>query len=356
MAADSKTEKPTPRKRQKAREKGQVARSRELVASLMTGSTLVLLASLSASFPQEWYALFRDVLAYAGRNDLNGLPPAFSWNQLSAFQGVVLAIGMSWLLAGLAAVAQGGFVFASSALAPKVERLSPAAKLGQLFSLTAVSNLIKSLLPGTAIAYVVFAVIARDWNNIHTATHLGIRPLVAFILEHILELSWKAALILLLWSAADYLLQRFKLERDLRMSRQELREEYKETEGNPTVKGRIRRLQRQIRRRRLLDDTKRATVVVTNPTEFAVALEYRFDMAAPRVVAKGRNLLARQIKEVARWHNIPLLENPPLAHALYRAVEVGQVIPPKLYTVVAEVLALVYRLQAESSRGKEAVV
>ena len=127
------------------------------------------------------------------------------------------------------------------------------------------------------------------------------------------------------------------------MSRQDLADEFKETEGNPAVKARIRRLQRQLRRRRMLEEVKRATVVITNPTEFAVALEYGPTMAAPVVLAKGRNLMAQQIKEVARWSGIPLVENPPLAHALYRAVEVGQSIPPKLYAVVAGILAAIYR-------------
>lgn len=137
------------------------------------------------------------------------------------------------------------------------------------------------------------------------------------------------------------------------MSRQDLADEFKETEGQPAVKARIRRLQRQLRRRRMLEQVKQATVVITNPTEFAVALEYRPAMAAPVVLAKGRNLIARQIKELARWSGIPLVENPPLAHALYRAVEVGQTIPPKLYTVVAGILAAIYR--AEQARARQNV-
>jgi flagellar biosynthesis protein FlhB len=132
------------------------------------------------------------------------------------------------------------------------------------------------------------------------------------------------------------------------MSRQELMDEFKETEGNPATKGRIRRLQRQARRRRMLEDTKRAVVVITNPTEYAIALEYSPAFPAPVVVAKGRNILAAQIKEIARWQGIPMVENPPLAHALYRSVDVGQTIPPKLYAVIAEVLAAVYRAQARA--------
>jgi flagellar biosynthetic protein FlhB len=130
------------------------------------------------------------------------------------------------------------------------------------------------------------------------------------------------------------------------MTRQEVREDFKEMEGHPAIRGRIRRLQREMRRRRMLRDVARATVVVTNPNEYAVALEYKPEtMAAPVVVAKGRNLLAQKIKHEARWHGIPLVENPPLAQALYRAAEVGQTIPAKLYTAVAEILAFIYRTQ-----------
>ena len=132
------------------------------------------------------------------------------------------------------------------------------------------------------------------------------------------------------------------------MSRQEVADEYKESEGNPIIKARIRRLRNQLRRRRMLEDTKRAAVVITNPTEYAIAIEYRPDMPAPIVVAKGRNLFAAQIKEIARWENIPMVENPPLAHVLYRTVVVGQSVPAKLYSVLAEILAAVYRAEARA--------
>ena len=131
------------------------------------------------------------------------------------------------------------------------------------------------------------------------------------------------------------------------MSKQEIREEMKQNDGNPATKGRIRRLQRQARRRRMLQATKNATVVIANPTHFAVALEYRDEMAAPTVVAKGQNLLAQQIKEIARWEGIPIIENPPLAQSLYRTVEVGQAIPEKLYAAVAEILAYIFRMNAQ---------
>jgi flagellar biosynthetic protein FlhB len=165
-------------------------------------------------------------------------------------------------------------------------------------------------------------------------------------------LAWKAALVVCIWAAVDYMATRWKHARDLRMSREEVKQEYKESEGNPQMKARIRRMQRQQRRRQMLDDVKRATVVVTNPTHYAVALDYGPQMAAPVVLAKGRDLIAQQIKQTANWYEVPVIENVALAHALYRTVEVGQAIPARLYTAVAEILAFVYRAQAQSRGGR----
>jgi flagellar biosynthetic protein FlhB len=326
-----------------------VARSRELVASLSALAALLLLAWQLPGFAGQWRGALRQDLDAAISSDigLNHPLPASGHGQL--FRATALALGLAWMLAVVTALAQGGLVLAPSALAPNVSRLSPVKRMQQLFSLTAVGHLLKSLVPVAAMVYFAGSILARDWAQVLTLPRLGGGGLVRFALSHAFEIAWKSGLVLLLWSGVDYFLERQKLEGELRMSRQELVDEFKETEGHPTVKSRIRRLQRQARRRRMLKDVERAAVVVTNPTEFAVALEFQPDMPAPRVVAKGRNRLAAQIKQVALWHGIPLVENLPLAHALYRAVEVGQSIPPKLYAVVAEILAAIYRAQARAA-------
>ncbi len=353
MARDNKTEKPTPRRRQKAREKGQVARSRDLAAGAATMGGVLALASQVPGFAGHWREMLRSSLEQGTSSELridNALP---AWSSLAPFRGLLLAIGLTWVLATAGALAQGGLVFAPSALAPSGSRLSPASRVQQLFSLSAVSRLLKSLLPVAVILYFAISILQRDWRAILALQSYGISNLMRFLLGHFFEVAWKSALVLLVWSGADYLFERRRIEGELRMSRQELLDEFKETEGHPAVKARIRRLQRQVRRRRMLEDVKKAAVVVTNPSEFAVALEFHQPMSAPIVVAKGRNHLAVEIKNAARWHGIPMVENPPLAHALYRATEVGRSIPPKLYTVVAEVLAAIYRAQAhEARRGR----
>jgi flagellar biosynthetic protein FlhB len=256
---------------------------------------------------------------------------------LLAALAVSLAVGL----------AQGGFVFAPEALAPKFSRFSPAGKLKQMFSPAGLSNILKSLLPFAAIIWVGIACIRGHWGEILASSFTDERAFTHLISGMILELCWKSGLILLVWAGADYLLLWLKSEGDLKMSRQEIREEMKNTDGNPANKARIRRLQRQARRKQMIKAAETATVVITNPTHYAVALRYAVDMPAPIVVAKGLDLLAAKIKEIAWMRDIPVMENRPLAQALYKGVEVGDAIPAALYHAVAEILVLVFKAQAE---------
>jgi flagellar biosynthesis protein FlhB len=348
MPDQSKTERATPRRRQKAREQGQVARSRDLVAGLGAMTAVALLAWQLPDFASNWRGLLRHELDEVVMHP-DQLMPVWR-NDLAIFRGIALAASLSWLVATVGGVAQGGLVFAPAALTPSLDRLNPASRLGQLFSLAAVSRMLKSLLPTAAIVCLAATLVSRDWTMLPSLAHASARGFIDFAAGRMFELAWKSSLVLVVWSAADYFLERWRLESELKMSRQDLRDEFRDTEGNPAVKQRIRRLQRQARRRRMLKDVERAAVVITNPTEFAIALEFNMEMAAPVVVAKGRSLLAAQIREVALWHGIPIVENPPLAHALYRAVEIGQAIPPKLYAVVAEILAAIWRAQARAEQ------
>ena len=351
MPESNKTEKPTPRRRLKAREKGQVARSRDLISSSAAMAGLLVLAAQLPAFAGRWRILLGRTLAGAPTLAIGSANSLLNWDGYLMLQSAGLALLLMWMTALLAAFAQGGLVFSPTALQPNFSRLSPVARVEQLFSLPALGRLLKSLLPVAVIVYLTVTLLMRDWGAALGLVHRNARGLAGFTLARMFEVAWKAALVLLIWSGVDYLLERQKVESDLRMSRQELMDEYKEVEGHPAIKGRIRRLQRQMRKRRMLEEVKKASVVITNPTEFAVALEYGPLLLAPRVVAKGRNLVARQIKEIARWQGIPLVENLPLAHALYRAVDVGQAIPPKLYAVVAGILAAIFRAQERATQS-----
>ena len=345
MGRDDKTEQATPRRRQKAREKGRVARSRELSGALVSFAGVLVLLWISSAALQRWRGWWRALPEFAARADFSNTMPLLTWTGVAALRWVVAPLSLIWLLAVGSSVAQGGFVFSAEALAPNAERLSPAKKLGQMFSIAGLAPPAKSLIPFSVLLYLGVAMLARDWELLLRAAQMPAGAIGEFAYQRAFEICWKSTLVLLVWAGIDYLLQHQKLERDLRMTKQELRDEYKETDGNPTVKARLRRLQRQMRRRRMLKEVEHASVVVTNPTHFAVALAYRPEMAAPVVVAKGADSLAEQIKQVARWHEVPIAENPPLAQALYRGVEVGQAIPAKLYAAVAEILAFIYRAQ-----------
>ncbi len=354
MANDDKTERATPRRRDKAREQGQIARSRELGGALIGFAGLLVVLWISDGQLEQWRLSWRSWINLAWQSDVNPATPVLIWAGTSVLRWILAPAALIWVLATASSIAQGGFVFSAESLTPNLERMSPAKKLGQMFSLSGLAPIAKSLIPFSVLLYLGITILTRDWELLMRAGQMPVGRLGQLAYDRALEICWKSTLVLLLWAGIDYLLQRQKLERDLRMSKQDLRDEYKETTGNPTVKARLRRLQRQMRRRRMLKEVERATVVVTNPTHFAVALEYRPEMAAPVVIAKGVNTLAEQIKEAARWYEIAIVENPPLAQALYRSVEIGQAIPAKLYAAVAEILAFIFRAQmrAQQARGR----
>jgi flagellar biosynthesis protein FlhB len=348
MADSSKTEKATPQKRKKAREQGQVARSREFSNALAWSGALALVAWQVPNIARQWRGLLQNTLDLSIDQSLTPGGPLFFWVGCGVLRWVVPVVVTAWVLSVAGGLAQGGLVFAPEALELKPERMNPAGKLKQMFSLAGLSGILKSLLPFGAIVWIGISTITKHWETIVRASDLGVRPYAGFLAGVMGELVWKSGLVLVAWAGVDYLLIRQKHEGDLKMSRQDLKDEAKQTEGNPLVKVRIRRLQRSMRRRQMLRETEKASVVITNPTHFAIALRYEMAMEAPIVIAKGRDFLAQEIKEVARWHEIPILENPPLAQALYRTVEVGRPIPAALYAAVAEILAFVFRAQARA--------
>ena len=355
MADSSKTEKATPQRRKKAREQGQVARSRELSNALAWGGALVLVAWQVPDAARQWRGLVQSSLDLSIDQPITPGGPLLFWMGCSVLRWVVPVAVTAWVLSVAGGLAQGGLVFAPEALELKPERMSPAGKLKQMFSLAGLSGILKSLLPFGAIAWIGISTISKHWESVVHASELGVRTYAGFLAGVMAELLWKSGIVLVGWAGIDYLLVRQKLEGDLKMSRQDLKDEFKQTEGNPAIKGRIRRLQRGLRRRQMLRDTEKASVVITNPTHFAIALRYEMAMEAPTVIAKGRDFLAQEIKEVARWHSIPVLENPPLAQALYRTVEVGQPIPVALFAAVAEILAFVFRAQARARQQAQKV-
>jgi flagellar biosynthetic protein FlhB len=351
MASDNKTEEATEHRRQKAREEGQVARSRELSSSAALLAAFLVVAMQAPAELMRWRRFYQAVLDRAVSGEVSLTTPLFPWAAQLVVGWALRPLAAAGGVALLVSLAQGGVVFATKRLVPDFGRLNPAQRLKQIFSVITLVQLLKALIPGTCIVYLSLSIFRREWPSLASGIWASPRQLGSHLASIVFEIVWKCGLLLLAWSAVDYIAMRHKLESDLRMSKEEIREESKQLDGNPHTRKRIRRLQIQARRRRMIKATKKATVVVTNPTHFAVALEYRNEMAAPEVVAKGQNLVAQQIREIARWEGIPIVENPPLAQSLYRTVEVGQVIPEKLYAAVAEILAYVFRMNAQARRS-----
>lgn len=350
MAESNKTEQATPKRQLKARETGQIARSRELPGVLALAAVLATAAWGATESLGHWVTFYRNCLDEAIDGSIEANGPVLFWSTVEVLRWLVPCLLAGMAISSIAGLAQGGVTFAPKALAPKFERFNPAEKMSQMISPVALGNLLRSLLPFGAILWVAVSALRNEWISITQASGLELAPFVALIGRMLFAIVWKSCLILLAWSAVDYLLIWRKLQSDLKMSKQEVREEYKETEGNPVIKQRIRQIQRQMRKKQSLKAAATATVIVTNPTHYAVALRYEMEMPAPVVVAKGRDILAEKIKAIGRENGIMLVENKPLAQALFKSVEVGDSIPAKLYHAVAEILAVVFRAQAELRR------
>ena len=354
------SEQASPHRREKARKDGDILHSRELTAAAGGLAGVMMLGALGARILIVWrtaLAGFLDLGLAAHWEPSTTLPTLYALRHLViSILGppamVMSAVAASAL--GIAILQTGGINFYVGAIGFNPGRINPVSNIKNLFSLRAAARLAKSLVPAAFLA--VFAVqrIARQ---------LSLPPFSNTRLENlgsdIYSLLLAAAWLLFGWSAIDYLVEWQSRESRLKMSREDMRDEMKQTEGNPQIRGRIRNLQRQARRKRVKADVSKAAVVLTNPTHYAVALGFDFaTMEAPKLLAKGRNLLAEEIKAEARWAGVPIVENPPLARSLYRSVEVGQPIPAELYAAVAAILAYLYRQRVEAElrdrRAREA--
>lgn len=346
MADQSKTEQPTQRRLLKAREEGQFPSARDFVGALQFMVFLGLLGAWGAA----WFAAYRQtarslfLLAFTPElrpEDLVTLAWKLAWKHCFPLALGGLAVAVSTLAFRLITTRFG---FSLSKLAPDLARLSPLNKLKELPRQN-LPNLMQAAVMLPVFLWAVY-VIARDKLDAFLALPMeSVTVGWNFLGGSLMELFWKASGVFLLFGCVDLVRQMRRYKQDLRMSKQDIKEEAKDIEGNPQMKARIRRLQRDRLRRNMMKDVAKATAVVVNPTHYAVAIRYQVDsMAAPLVIAKGKNYLALRIRQRALEHQVPIIENPPLAQALYKSVEVGQEIPPHLYRAVAEILAYIYKL------------
>lgn len=352
MAEDNKdqekTEQATPKRRQDAREKGQVAKSRELASVAVLGSCLLFLHFGATSMASRLMDIMRVSFRNAGQMTvtIDTVQPLL----LDLIYKTSILLGpflLLVLMAGLAAnLFQVGFLFSVEAITPKFSKIDPIQGFQRLFSLRSFVELLKVLLKMVIVGVVAYLTIKGEFKMIPPLIELSVIDIIGFIGKVSFKILYTTCWVLVVLAVLDYIYQRWEHERSLKMSKQEIKEENKQTEGDPLIKGRIKRLQREIARKRMMAAIPKADVVITNPTHLAVAIRYQPEkMNAPCVVAKGAGFIAEKIKEIARNNGVPIVENKPVAQVLYKMVAVEQAIPINLYKAIAEILAYVYSLK-----------
>lgn len=347
-----KTEKPSKRKLEKSRKDGSFPVSREFVSALQFIAFTWFAVTWSGQLLSRIQEFTRKVLtqAFHVQVDRIGVVRLYREALLTIFVPI-LVVGSG--LMAITLISQLGttrFGVSLQKLAPDLKRLNPLKKLVDMpkQGMTAVSQALL-LLP--LFGYAVYRIAADNFAGYLSLANLSLQPAMRLMLDSFSGLLWKTGFILLLIGVIDYARQVKRHGKSLRMSKQEVKEEMKEAEGNPQIKQRVRRIQRDLARRSMMKEIPKATAVLVNPTHYAVAIRYEMEtMAAPRVVAKGKNYLAQRIRQIANDHEVPIIENQPLAQALYKSADVGQEIPPHLYRAVAEILAYLFKLMNQGRR------
>jgi len=349
LSDNSRTEKATPKRRREARKKGQIARSPKLVAAIVFLGGIVALSLQASGIVRSLSSMLHGVLSTLGPTELTeaSLQKLFLECALD-IAGAVFVVTATAIVLGIAAnMAQGGLVLSTYRLGLHIENLNPAAGFKKLMPGAAGGELLKSLFTVGAVAFMAYTVYSGAVGRLPRLVFMSPGDIAGSIGSIVYEFSIKCGVLLLLLGAVDYYFNRRRFESSIRMTKQEVKDEARNAEGNPEIRSRIRRRQREIALRSMMADVPKADVVITNPTHYAVALRYKSDsMSAPIVVAKGKGYVALRIREIAQENNVPFVENKPLAQALFKTVEVGRQIPVELFKAVAEVLAHVYRLKS----------
>ena len=348
--SEQKTEQASAQRKQKARKDGDGVRSRELVSALALLAGVLGLGVSAKAFAESWSAVYANSLALGfamtmAPIDTDALVKDIARLLLPGLLPLGLVLASCFAASLFAGTAQsGGISFHPEALSLKIDRLSPATNIGHLFSMRSAARLAKSLIPASIMVWFGYRALLGLLGPMPVMSFARLPAMLAASYGLMLDAGW----VMLGWSALDYAIEWRSWEQRLKMSKQEMRDESKEAMGNPQMRGKIRQLQRAMSKRKRRADVSRASVIITNPTHYAVALQFDFEtMQAPTVLAKGKNLHALEIRREAQSAGVPMVENPPLARSLYKVVEPGQSIPYELYQTVAAILAYLYRQQVE---------
>ena len=355
MPADAgeKTEAPTQRRLQEAREKGQVAKSADLSAAVGLLAGLMLLNLFGPGMVQAFMDLMRhglslDSAATTGEFALGSTLPLmlrYAWVLLGPFFVVMLIVAV------VVNILQIGFLFTGTPLVPSIEKISPLKGLARIFSVRTAMKLVMNLAKVGIIGAIAYFTIKAFLGGLVGMSNLGFLECFGFGARMMFVLGLRLSVALFVLAIIDYAFQKYRLHQDLRMTKEEVKEELKRMEGDPTMRQRRRAVARQLAAQRMSQAVPKADVVVTNPTELAIALKYDHDtMSAPKVVARGAGYMAQRIRTIAMENGVPIIERKPLAQALYKACDIGDYVPPELYRAVAEVLAYVFELAGKGYR------
>ncbi|WP_409305439.1 flagellar biosynthesis protein FlhB [Peribacillus sp. SCS-155] len=348
--AGEKTEKATPKKRQDAKKKGQVAKSQDVNTAIVLLAVFMLLSLIGPYMKDAILGMF--IESFQGQMLTTLTEDTTQTLFLDVFKktGLLLApvMGVA-LVAGVAAnFMQIGFMFSTEAIQFKLEKIDPIKGFKRIFSMRAIVELLKSILKISLVGLVTFLVIWQRMDEIMTLSQKSVAAALAILADITVKVGLYASAVLLFLSLLDFLYQKYDFEKSIRMSKQDIKDEYKNIEGDPLIKSKIKQKQREMAMQRMMQEVPKADVVITNPTHFAIALKYEDGkLDAPYVVAKGVDYVAQKIKYVAKENDVVMVENRPLARALYDQTEIGQAIPEEFFKAVAEILAFVYKTKGK---------
>lgn len=351
-----KTENATPKKLRDARKEGQVAKSKELGLGIGLLVMFLMLKLMVGMLGTQFMDSF--TLVYNQIPDFTSLVAGniSVWDYMILFREIMIQV-LLMMLPFMGGALVAGIIIevyqvkwrpTSKPLKPKLSKMNPINGFKKFFSLNAFIELLKAVLKIALIVWVAYSTLKKEWDNLFILYEMPIEQAIALMGDIVIGLGIKISLVYLIIAFADLFYQKWKFKEDMKMTKQEVKDEYKQAEGDPKIKGKIRQRMMQASQRRMMQDLPKADVVITNPTHFAVAIKYDADLYdAPYVVAKGSDHLAAKIKEVAKENKVEIVENKPLARMLYYNVELGSVIPPELYRAVADILAMVYKMQGK---------
>lgn len=347
-----KTEEPTQQRREDFRKRGQVAQTKELASGLVILTSLGLIWLLSGFFLEQvtevFTASFTDFLVKSARE--GSWMPAAMFALKKSVLLVVPVMAVMGIIAFASNVAQVGFLTNEEALQLKFERIDPIQGFKRVFSARALVEGIKAIAKVVIVGTIAYFVMREQVEFIPKLVTLTVSELMVYIGDIVFKLFLAVGFFMGFLAAFDFMFQKYDLEKKMRMTKQEVKEENKSREGDPLVKARIRRVQREMASRRMMEEVPKADVIITNPTHIAVAIKYSAQMVSPTIVAKGAGAVAEKIKKIAKENNVPVVENKPLARTIFKTLKIGQNIPRELYTAVAEVLSYIYKLRKKVKR------